>query len=222
MLRVNQLSGFGPQSAFRPSVQTGSDTNTNSPSFSIDLGGDGVKQVICVLACQDNVGSDPWDFGTGTVGGESFTYAIASGEENAGNGTDFTAGVTIRAIQTSLTGTQTVTIPIVGFTGVMTNNRFMVIVARGISTTPISQDSGDNETGANGDNFTISTVGAKIVVGGCVGETAPGVMTGPGNPITAVEGTFPSIGYDLSPAGGAADVYSFAGGKYVIAGASFG
>jgi hypothetical protein len=214
MLRVNQLSGFGGAGLSAFTFASASDSNTNNPSFSFDLGPAGTKTVICVFACSDSNGSDPWDWGTGSVGGEAFTYVIPGGEENAGNGALFTGGVTIRALQTSLGGVQTVTIPIQNYVGPMNTHQAMLVVARGVSATPISVD--------NGDNFTISTVGARLVVGGCVNGTAPGNMTGPGTEVTLVATSQISIGYDLAPAGGASDVYSFSGTKYVIAGASFG
>lgn len=221
MLKVNQLSGFGG-AAVGVIVRTGSDSNTNNPSYSIDLGPGGPKTVICVFACYDSNGADPWDWGTGSVGGEAFTYATPSGEENAGNGALFTGGVTIRALQTNLAGTQTVTVPIQNFSGPMDTHRAMVLIVRGVSATPISADNGDNEGASNGDNFTISTVGARLVVGGCVSGSNPGSMTGPGSEVTEVATGVISLGYDLAPAGGGSDVYSFSGAKYVIAGASFG
>lgn len=223
MLRVNQLTGFGGQAGAGLLIATGADPNTNSPTYTLDLGPPGVKQVMCCFVCSDNVGADLWSWGTGTVGGESFTYVTPGGEENAGNGSSFTGGATIRALQTSLYGSQTVTIPISGFSGTMTNNRMLAIVGRGFSATPISVDNGDNEGASNGNNFTINTVGARLVIGGAVATTTPGNLQGPGSgEVTPVSGTELAFGYDLAPAGGAADVYSFTGAKYVIAGASFG
>lgn len=222
MLKVNQLSGFGSGGFGAITISTASASNTNNPSFNIDLGPAGTKTVICVFACFDTAGTDPWDWGTGSVGGEAFTYVIPGGEENAGNGFAVTGGVTVRALQTSLGGVQTITIPILNFAGSMSSHQMMTAVARGVSATPISVDNGDNQGASNGDNFTISTVGARIVVGGCAAGAAPGSMTGPGSEVTVVSTSNISIGYDLSPAGGASDVYSFSGTKYVIAGASFG
>lgn len=222
MLKVNQLAGFGSGGLGAITISTASDANTNNPSFSIDLGPAGTKTVICVFGCYDTIGTDPWGWGTGSVGGEAFTYTISGGEENAGNGFGLTAGVTIRALQTTLGGVQTITIPISGFSSTINDHAMMAVVARGISATPISVDNGDNEGASNGDNFTISTAGARIVVGGCASGSAPGSMTGPGSEVTVVATSQISIGYDLSPAGGASDVYSFSGSKYVIAGASFG
>ncbi len=222
MLRVNQLSGFGGSPNPYPIINTGSDPNTNNPSYTIDLGPPGVKQVLAVFVCSDTVGSDPWDWGTGTVGGESFTYVVGSGRENAGTGTSFTGGATIRALQTSLSGLQTLVMPISGFSGTMTNNRMMAIVVRGFSTTPIGYDGGTNEGASNGNNFTISTVGARLVIGGTAASSSPGDLQGPGSEVTEFTSTNLAFGYDPAPAGGGSDVYSFTGTKYVIAGASFG
>lgn len=222
MLRVNQLSGFGGGGLVPMIINTGSSPNSNNPSYTIDLGPPGVKQVLAVFVCSDPVGSDPWSWGTGTVGGESFTYVVPGGEENAGNGSNFTGGATIRALQTSLSGLQTMTIPVSGFSGTMTNNRMMAIVVRGFSTTPIDVDNGDNEGASNGNNFTISTVGARLVIGGTSASSSPGNLQGPGSEVTEFTSTNLAFGYDPAPAGGGSDVYSFTGTKYVIAGASFG
>lgn len=222
MLRVNQLAGFGGQANPGVIVGTGSSPSTNNPTFSLDLGPPGIKQVLAVFACSDGLGSDPWDWGTGTVGGESFTYVVGSGRENAGNGSTFTGGVTVRALQTSLSGIQTVAMPITGFSGTMTNNRMLALVVRGFNTTPIGYDGGTNEGASNGNNFTISTVGARVVIGGASASSAPGDLQGPGSEVTAFTSSNLALGYDLAPTGGAADVYSFTGTKYVIAGASFG
>jgi hypothetical protein len=221
MLRVNQLSGFGGTAAPALLVATGATTNTSSPSFSVDLGPPGVKQVICAFAATDTNGGLPWTWTTGSVGGEAFTYVVGSGEETAGNGSTYTGGATIRALQTSLSGVQTVSIGISGI-GVMDATAMLALVVRGFSTTPIAYDGGANQGVSEGNDFTISTVGARLVIGATAAASAPGSFQGPGSEVTAyATGDF-SLGYDLSPAGGAADVYSFSGGKYVIAGASFG
>jgi hypothetical protein len=225
MLRVNQLSGFG--GAVVPSliVSSGTDTDTNSPTFTVDLGPPGVKQVLAVFGARDTDGSDAWTWGTGTVGGESFTYIVASGRENAGNGSTFTRGITVRAMETSLSGLQTVSMPIVGFGSTMDNTAMLALVVRGVSTTPIGYDGGTNQGGSNGDNFTISTVGARIVIGGMgYASGAGGGMTGPGSGIVDVIGANDLfLSYDIAPAGTSGNVYSFSGSdKYVVAGASFG
>lgn len=223
MLRVNQLSGFGSGIA-APSllIASGTASTTNNPSLSVDLGPSGVKQVLVAFACRGNQGNDPWAWGTGSVGGEAFTYEVPGLEETAGNGSTLTGGATIRSRETTLSGPQTVTIPINGYASSMTETAMLVLVVRGFSATPIAYDGGDNETGSNGDDFTISTVGARIVIGGAAAASAPGNFQGPGTEVTEVAGTNVSVGYDLLPAGGASDVYSFTGGKYIIAGASFG
>jgi hypothetical protein len=225
MLRVNQLSGFGGSVIPALIVSSGTDTNTDSPTFTVDLGPPGVKQVLAVFGAADPDGSDPWDWGTGDVGGESFTYVVASGRENAGNGSTITRGVTIRALETSLSGLQTVSMPIVGFSGTMDHTSMLALVVRGYSTTPIGYDGGTNQGGSDGDNFTISTVGARIVIGGVAyASGAGGGMTGPGSGIVDVIGANDIwLSYDLAPAGTTGNVYSFSGGQdYVIAGASFG
>lgn len=223
MLRVNQLSGFGGGAQVGLLVSNGFDSNTNTPSFTVDLGPPGLKQVVAVFACNDISGNDPWDWGTGSVGGVPFSYVVPAGEETAGNGSNFTGGVTIRAVETVLGGEQTVQIPIVGFVATMTNIRMMALVLRGLSSvTPISYDGGHNQGASDGNNFTISTVGARLVVGGAVAKSAPGNLQGPGSPHTEVSSSLISFGYDLSPAGTAGNVYSFTGSKYGIAGAAFG
>lgn len=224
MLRINQLSGFGGQAAPGLLIATGSSPNTNNPSFTVDLGPPGIKQVLVVFASADTGNpNDPWTYGTGTVGGESFTYVVGSGEETAGNGSNYTGGVTIRALETSLSGIQTVVMPIVGFAGVMNETDMLALVVRGFSVTPIGYDGGANQGESTGNNFTISTVGARIVIGGAAANGGPGNLQGPGSEVTALAIGSRSLGYDLAPAGGAADVYSFSdANKYVIAGASFG
>jgi hypothetical protein len=225
MLRVNQLSGFGGSVIPALIVSSGTDTGTDSPTFTIDLGPPGIKQVLAVFGASDNDGSDPWDWGTGTVGGESFTYTVAGGREQAGNGTTVTRGITIRALETSLSGVQTVSMPIVGFSGTMNATSMLALVVRGFSTTPIAYDGGENEVTGDGDNFTISTVGARIVIGGMAYSSGVGGgMTGPGSGIVDVIGANDLfLSYDTAPAGGGSNVYSFSGSnKYVVAGASFG
>jgi hypothetical protein len=222
MLRVNQLSGFGGSPNPYPIINIGTSPNTNNPSYTIDLGPPGVKQVMAVFACSDSEGSDPWFWDTGTVGGENFTYVVPGNDVQAGTGTSFTGGATIRSLETSLSGIQTVTIPILSFIGTMTNNRMLAFVVRGFNATPISVDFGENEVAGDGNNFTLNTVGARLVIGGASASTSPGDLQGPGSEVTAFTSTNLAFGYDLAPAGGASDVYSFTGAKYVIAGASFG
>lgn len=221
MLRVNQLSGFGgtPPDMLIASAQS---ANTDTPSFLVNLGPPGLKQVICAFASHDVYGNDPWSWGIGAVGGEPFTFVIPGGDENAGNGGALTAGATIRSLQTSLGGEQAITCPIVGFSGIMDTIAMLAFVVRGFNPTPISYDNGDNQTGATGNNVSLNTVGARLVLVAAGAASAPGSLQGPGSEITEIAASRVSIGYDLLPAGGAADVYSFTGGKYVIAGAAFG
>lgn len=222
MLRVNQLSGFGGLASPGLLVSLGSNPNTNSPAFLLDLGPPGLKQVLAVFACSDVSGNDPWDWGVGSVGGEPFTYVVPIQREQAGNGSNFTGGVTIRSLQTLLSGLQTVTIPVLGFSAIMTNNRMMALVTRGINPTPISYDGGTNQGASNGNNATLDTTGAKIVIAGAAVGSAPGDFQGPGNEVTPFTSSNLAFGYDLAPAGGGSDIYSFTGSKYVIAGAAFG
>lgn len=225
MLRVNQLTGFGGQAGPQLLITSSpNQSNTNTPNFPIDLGPPGVKQVLAVFACSnDSVGNDPWVWGTGNISGEAFTFVFPSGDETAGTGISFTGGVTVRSLQTSLSGIQTVVMPIVGYAGTMANNRMLALVTRGFSATPKSHDRGENEVVGDGNNFTLNTSDARVVIGACVGfGSGPGNMTGPGSPITAVSGTRLALGYDLLPAKGTSDVYAFSGSKYVIAGAAFG
>lgn len=223
MLSVNQLSGFGGGLVIPGLlVSTGSSPNTDNPTFTVDLGPPGVKQVLCVFVSSDEDGSDPWDWSTGSVGGEAFTYVVAAGAEKAGNGSSFTGGATIRTLETELSGPQTVAISISGFSGTMTNNRMLALVVRGYNATPIAYDGGDDIAG-DGNDFTISTVGARLVIGGAAFGGSPGNLQGPGSgEVTPLTGAQYALGYDLVPAGTAGNVYSFSGGSYVIAGASFG
>lgn len=221
MLRVNQLSGFGGI-GFGMLVSTGSSAGTNTPSFTVDLGPAGLKQVICAFASIDTDGSTPWTYGTGAVGAEAFTYVVPGGEETAGNGGAFTGGATVRALQTTLGGSQTISMSISGFVLPMDMTRMLCIVIRGVSTTPISYDGGSNQPAPDGDNFTISTVGARLVIGATAAATAPGNFQGPGNAVTVYTDSNIAFGYDLAPAGTTGNVYSFTGGKYSISGASFG
>lgn len=222
MLRVNQFSGFGGSASPGMLIYTSTTGATNSPSFTINLGPPGVKQVICAFATTDNVeGNDSWQWGTGSVGGEAFTYAVGSGQESAGDGASYTSGTTIRALQTNLIGEQTVSIPINLFLGTMNSTGMLAFVVRGFSATPIAYDGGNSQGGSAGDNFTINTAGARLVIGAATGSS-PGNMQGPGSEVTTLSNSVMSLGYDLSPAGGGSDVYSFTGGKYGISGASFG
>ena len=70
--------------------------------------------------------------------------------------------------------------------------------------------------------YAISTVGARLVIGGTAASSSPGDLQGPGSEVTEFTSTNLAFGYDPAPAGGGSDVYSFTGTKYVIAGASFG
>ncbi len=227
MLKVNQLSGFGGAAGGEMLIATGTASNTSSPSFTVNLGPPGIKQVICAFACQDTSGNDPWTWDTGSVGGEAFTYATPAGQEVAGDGVafpvGFTGGATVRALQTSLGGNQSIAISMSTFSAAMDSTVMLAIVVRGYSATPLAADSGDSEGGSDGDNFTISTVGARLVIGAAVATGAAGSFQGPGSEVTAYSSGNLALGYDLTPAGGGADVYSFTGAsKYVIAGASFG
>lgn len=223
MLRVNQLSGFGGQSFAGVLVSTGSDSNTNNPSFTVDLGPPGVKQVLCAFACNDVSGSTVWTWGTGSVGGEAFTYVRAGNRENSGDGGVFTGGATVRALSTSLSGLQTATISM-SWGAVMNSTIMLALVVRGVNPTAIDYDGGDNQAGSGpGNDFTISTAGARVVIGAAASSGGPGNFQGPGTEVTALASGALSVGYDLAPTGGAADVYSFSGAsKYVISGASFG
>jgi hypothetical protein len=224
MLGVNQLSGFGGTGGGpEMSIQTDTVSNTNSPAWTIDLGPPGPKQVLVMFASADNFGTDPWDWGTGSVGGEAFTYVVPGGQETSGNGSGHTGGVTVRTIETSLSGNQTLEIPIVGFTGTMNENRFLAFITRGFSATPIDYYDGTNQGSfPDGRDCTLNTAGARLVIVGTTAFlTAPGDLQGPGTEVTAGTGSTTAVGYDLSPAGGAADVYTFTGTTYNIAGASF-
>jgi hypothetical protein len=221
MLRVNQLAGFGG-AASTISISSGTDLSSNNPSFTVDLGSAGPKQVLCAFACFDGVGDNPWTWGTGTVGGESFSYVVGSGEESAGNGSNFTGGATIRAIETSLGGSQTITIPIVGYSAGAMDTVMLAVVLRGVSVTPLSYDGGSSQGSSDGDDLTLNTSGARIVIAATSAATAPGNFQGPGTETTLLSGSNLALGYDLSPAGGGSDVYSFSGGKYTITGAAFG
>ena len=223
MLRVNQLSGFGGQANSGITITTGAASNTNTPSFTVDLGPPGPKQVLCAFACHDTAGSVPWTWGTGSVGGEAFTYVKAGTQENAGNGGAFTGGATVRALTTSLGGTQTVSISMT-WGGTMNATAMLAIVVRGVSPTALSYDGGNYQSGVGpGNDVTLNTAGARIVICAAAAlASPPGSFQGPGVEVTAYTSGNISLGYDLGPAGGASDTYSFAGGKYVISGAAFG
>lgn len=220
MLRMNQLSGFGGQG---PSllVRTASALNTDAPTFEIDLGPPGLKQVFIGVACYDVSGNDAWDWTVGTLGGEPLTQNTPPTSYNAGNGSNVTQGATIRSIQTHLGGVQTLSIGAAGFAGIMNEWEVMAIVTRGLGVTEISKDGGNNQVAATGNDVTLNTAGARIVIV-VAGALNPGTLSGPGTEVTVVSTSRAGIGYDMNPAGGASDVYQFSGGKYVIAGAAFG
>jgi len=225
MLRINQLSGFGhgPAEPEEPTIL--SVTTGNALSLSVDLGPVGRKQVFLAVACTDNLGADPWDWGTGSVGGEPFTYAVPSGDESAGTGGTFTAGATIRAMETELGGTKTVTIPIQNFWGVMNSTVMLVIVATGFDAAPISYDGGNNQGGGSaGSSAVLNTAGAKLVLvaGSASFGNNLGNFRGGGNPTNGIFSSPLGTGYDDAPSGGAADVYDFQPYGYVISGAAFG
>lgn len=222
MLRVNQLSGFG--GAFGgPEIVIfdGTASNTNSPSWTINLGPPGPKQVMVAFACFDTVGNDPWDWATGSIGADAFTYAPT--DTRAGDGASATGGATIRTVQTFLSGDQTLAIQINNFGGTMNSYRFLAFVTRGFSPTPISFDAGQNQDAfPEGRDCTLNTSGARLVIVCAEAHlTAPGNLQGPGSEVTVGTGSNTAVGYDLAPAGGASDVYTFSGTTYVIAGAAF-
>ncbi len=225
MLGLTHLSGFGVGGAQGFRVITQSKANTSYPTFTVDLGPPGLKQVFIVVAVHDVNGSDPWTFSTGTLDGDALTAIIGSGQEVAGNGLNWSAGATIRAIETTKGGEVDIAIQAVSFVSNWDVVEMMAIITTGMSITPIATDSGDSQGSSNGANFTIDTSGASLVLGagvGSAGGSIPGAMTGPGNEVTPVSGARVSIGYDRSPAGGATDTYDFAAATYVIAGAAFG
>lgn len=222
MLGVNQLTGFGggiggPSFA----ATTGLSSNTNSPSFSVDLGPPGPKQVICAFCNNDGSGNDPWDWGTGDVGGEAFTYVVSSGSYTVGNGSGYTGGVTIRALQTNLYGVQTISIPIQNFGFTIDATRMLACVTRGFNATPIAIAASQN-SGASTGAISLNTAGARLVLVGASSTGTAGNITGPGSPVTAVASGALSLGYDLSPAGGGTDAYATVSARNILAGAAFG
>lgn len=226
MLRVNHLSGFGGAAFGGPdmTIYTGTASNTNSPSWTINLGPPGPKQVMVAFAAYDDVGTDPWTWGTGSVGGEAFTYVVGSGEESAGTGATSTGGSTIRTLQTSLSGDQALAMSIDAFGGTMNDIRYLAFVTRGFSSTPISYDGGDNQIAfPSGRDCILNTAGARfVIVASSAFLSAPGNLQGPGTEVTEGTGSNTAVGYDLSPAGGGTDTYTFTGTTYTIAGAAFG
>lgn len=225
MLAVTHLAGFGVgarRESFR--VVTGSAVNTNTPSIPVDLGPVGLKQVFLAFGVFDTVGNDPWTFAAGTLDGDALTPVFILGREAAGNGNavGVTSGATICTIETTKGGVVNAAISPVGFSGVWNEIEMMAIIATGMSTAPLSATSGSPFRGVN-THLPLTTTDASLVIGVGTSVTVnpPGLLTGPGSPMTPVGTGRVSIGYDRSPPAGAS-TYDFEKNTYVIAGAAFG
>lgn len=222
MLRVNQLSGFGGRLLMPPKIITQQVGAGDIVNWNPDLGPAGRKQVFFIMSCNGVKADDPWVFGDGTFAGGPWDWVYPGSDVQAGNGLSFTGGVTIRAKDTELGGVQTLQSTVVGYTSNMAQSRMLCVVMRGMnSVIPLSYDGGTNQGEANGNEVTLNTTGARLVLAGRASQGAGGTFQGGGDPITATEIAAQSLGYDLSPPGGVVN-YSFTGVKYVIAGAAFG
>lgn len=223
MLRVNQLSGFGGGLVLPPKVEVRTAGAGNTINWSPNLGPEGPKQVIMIMTCDGNLSDDPWAFAAGTFAGGPWDWVYPNGDWQAGSGFGFTGGATIRAKQTTLGGVQTVQSVVSGYASSMVQSRATFIIMRNLgSIIPLSYDGGNNQNGAGtGNEVTLNTTGAKLVVAARASAGGAGLFVGGGNPLTSVAITEQSHGYDLQPPGGVLD-YTFTGSKYVIAGAAFG
>ena len=109
MLRVDRLSGFGGQANSGITITTGR-RRTQIPQLHGGPRSAWATQVLCAFACHGTAGSVPWTWGTGSVGGEAFTYVKTGTRKMPGTVSLSRAALLSRALTTSLGGTQTVSI----------------------------------------------------------------------------------------------------------------
>lgn len=219
MLALTHLGGFGFIDAPVFTWENDAVAHTNSPSWEVDLGPPGKKQIIMMIGRYDGGVSDQFTE-SATFNGSAMTNRRFSGY---GDGSTRTIGVGIYTYDTTEGGAATIASPISGFTGTMDSHWATVLVVRGYSTTPVealATFTGDG--GRNGDSIAIDTVGANlVVVAGATIASDPGVLTGSDTEVTTHNVTRVCLGYVLNPGSSAARVYDFSGATDAIVCASF-
>ena len=219
MLVLTNCVGFGVKTLPEFEVLAmASQANTDTPTFSVDLGQATKDRVIVVaFAMHDDDVSDGFTV-TATLDGDAMTEL-----EDAGHfdGANTTVAASLYMIQTDKGGTLDIVATAAGFTGTIDTTSIVVYGLRGFNPTATDSASSIPST-AGGDDLDLDTSAGDIAfISGIDLTASPGALSGGGNPITIVQGSEWSHGYDRSPLGGATDTYDFSGDTEVIVGAVF-
>ena len=186
-------------------------TNTNTPTFSVDLGAAGTKQVIVAFAMRDAAISDGFTV-SATLDGDAMTELQ---DDGLFDGVNTTIAASLYVIETTKGGVLNIVATVAGFTGTLDRCSAAVFVATGLNPTPI--DTLSDSSALGGYELALDTTGATLVVvagsrfSGTVGLSGGGALT------SVVAANSLGIAYDRAPDG---DPYTSSGN--VLVGASFG
>ena len=163
--------------------------------------------------------------GTGSVGGEAFTYVKTGTRKMPGTVSLSRAALLSAPSQRLSAGRKRSPFPADVGRHNERDSHALAIVVREVSPTALSYDGGNNQGGVGTRNdVTLNTAGARIVMRAAAAHSiaarqlsrATGWKSRPTPDVKHI-----SLDDDLTDRRGASDTYSFASGKYVISGAAF-